>query len=113
MSTKIKGIFGETVAALYLILKGFQILERRFKTSLGEIDIIAQKGNLVVFVEVKARKSIEKCYEAIQKRQLLRIQRASQIFLKHRRQLSSCQIRYDVVFVSDWCLPIHLQNVTM
>ena len=113
MHTKYKGIFGEFIASIYLMLKGFRIEERRFKTHCGEIDLIASKDDLVVFVEVKSRKSMEKCFNSIKKRQLCRIQRASQIFLKHNTSLAGHQIRYDVVFISDWCLPVHLENVCM
>ena len=113
MHTKYKGILGEFIASLYLMLKGFRIEGRRFKTHCGEIDLIASKGDLIVFVEVKSRKSMEKCFNAIKNRQLCRIQRASQIFLKRYPSLAAHQIRYDVVFISDWCLPLHLENVCM
>lgn len=53
---KIKGKKGEEIAAKFLIDKGFEILETNYYASrYGEIDIIAQKGNLIVFCEVKAR----------------------------------------------------------
>lgn len=113
MHTKYKGILGEFIASVYLMLKGFRIEERRFKTHCGEIDLIASKGELVVFVEVKSRKSMEKCFNAVKNRQLSRIQRASQIFLKRYPSLAMRQIRYDVIFISGWCLPLHIENVCL
>lgn len=113
MNTKYKGIIGEFVASIYLIFKGFRIEARRFKTSCGEIDLVVSNGDSVVFVEVKSRKSWDKCFNAIHKRQLNRIFRASQIFLRNRPRLSKLQIRYDVVFVSGLHFPKHLENVYM
>ncbi|MBQ7674329.1 MAG: YraN family protein [Alphaproteobacteria bacterium] len=112
MHTKYKGILGEIIAAIYLIFKGFWIIERRFKTRCGEIDIIAIKNDIVVFVEVKSRKNIDQCFNAIRYRQLRRIQNASQIFLKRNPNLMKHQIRFDVVLISDWCLPLHIENVS-
>lgn len=113
MHTKYKGILGEFIASIYLMLKGFRIERRRFKTHCGEIDLIASKKDLIVFIEVKSRKSVEKCFNAIKNKQLYRIQRASQIFLKCNPSFAEYQIRYDVIFISDWCFPIHLENVCL
>lgn len=88
-------------------------MEHRYRTFCGEIDVIAKKNDLIVFVEVKARKSEEKCYNAIHFKQLKRIQNASAIFLKRNQQFACCDIRYDVVLVSDWQLPIYIENVSM
>lgn len=111
MHTKYKGILGEFIASICLMLKGFHIEERRFKTHCGEIDLIASKGNLLVFVEVKSRKHMDECFTAIRNKQLCRIQRASQIFLKKRPRFMAHQIRFDAIFVANWHLPVHLENV--
>ena len=50
-----RGHVSEWIAAAYLLLKGYRILALRYRTKLGEIDIVARKGDLAVFVEVKAR----------------------------------------------------------
>lgn len=113
MHTKYKGYLGEIIAALFLFVKGFKILETRYKTKVGEIDIIAQKENLVVFVEVKSRKNEEKCYMAIKDKQLKRIQRASFIFLEKNPKLSLSDTRYDVILISNWSIPIHIENVSI
>lgn len=111
MNTRYKGIFGEFIASIYLIFKGFHVEARRFKTCCGEIDLIVSTNDLVVFVEVKSRKSWDKCFDAIRSKQLNRIFRASQIFLRSRPKLLGRQIRYDVIFVSGWHFPKHLENV--
>jgi putative endonuclease len=112
-STEYKGIFGESMAALLLIIKGYRILASRYKTYCGEIDIIARKGDVVAFVEVKSRKSLRKCYEAIQNRQIQRIIRASEIFLRKNPHLRSNFVRYDVILVPDWNFPRHIRNISM
>ena len=60
-----RGHRGEWLAALALMLKGYRILARRHRTKLGEIDLIARRGDLVLFVEVKARRTLMEAMEAI------------------------------------------------
>lgn len=110
--TESKGYFGELLAALLLICKGYRILARRFKTPYGEIDIIAKKKNVVVFVEVKARKTMDKCFIAITRKQLQRIQNASEIFMSMKHQFANCDRRYDVILVANSSFPMHIENVT-
>ena len=63
------GLSAESRAAALLIAKGYRILARRFRTPLGEIDIVARRRGVLVFVEVKARDSFDTAAEAIGKRQ--------------------------------------------
>ena len=79
-----RGYFGEFVAVILLWCKGYRILKHRYKWKGGEIDIIAKRKNKISFVEVKTRKSEEKCRVAITLQQLNRIRRTSQLFLKNR-----------------------------
>lgn len=55
--TKQTGNIGEEIAAKFLLNKGFVIIERNYRTKRGEIDIIAEKDELLIFVEVKYRTS--------------------------------------------------------
>jgi putative endonuclease len=112
-ATEYKGHFGEIFAILLLIIKGYKILDRRYKTVCGEIDIIARKRNVIVFVEVKSRKDMGKCYNAITQRQLNRIQRSSEIFLNQHHQLGKYFRRYDVILVANWRIPLHIENVSV
>lgn len=112
-STELKGYLGELLACIVLICKGFSIVARRYKTKYGEIDIIARKRDLLVFVEVKARKNDEKCFIAITPRQMKRIQNASQIFISRHSQYARFFTRYDVILVANWSFPLHIENITM
>ncbi|MDR1362321.1 MAG: YraN family protein [Holosporaceae bacterium] len=113
MHTKYKGHLGEFVAIALLYLKGYRILERRYKTACGEIDIIAKRGNTVVFVEVKARKNVEKCFLAINPKQMNRIRQASLVFLRRNPRLADSELRFDVILVAEHWIPRHIQNVDL
>src|SRR5512132_1404728 len=63
------GISAESRAAAFLIAKGFRILARRWRSPLGEIDIVARRRHLLVFVEVKARASLAEAAESVDERQ--------------------------------------------
>lgn len=90
------GTFGENAAAEYLEEKGYEILERNFKTPAGEIDIIAlSPEDVYVFVEVKTRSSSKfgLACEAVDRRRQLRIMRTAQIYL------IKGDMRFDVIEV--------------
>jgi putative endonuclease len=59
MSNKAFGSYGESLAKRYLETQGYRILEKNFRNKLGEIDLIAQDGKTICFVEVKTRLSLE------------------------------------------------------
>jgi Uncharacterised protein family UPF0102 len=63
------GISAESRAAALLIAKGFRVLARRWKSPLGEIDIVARRRHLLIFVEVKARANLDEAAESIDARQ--------------------------------------------
>lgn len=102
------GLSAETWAAWWLRLKGFRILERRYRTPVGEIDLIARRGRLIIFVEVKARASHEKALESITARQRARIESAASIYLSNRPNSNG---RFDVVTVAAKGGPRHWVNV--
>lgn len=78
---------GEEFAALILQSKGYEILERNYRTQIGEIDIIARKDNVLHFIEVKTRTQNNYGYpaEAVTEEKLNRIRRASQIYMLNRK----------------------------
>ena len=110
--TEGKGYIGEWLAILLLVCKGYRILRHRFKTPYGEIDIIAKKGSTVSFVEVKSRNNLDQCFEAITKKQLRRIQNASEIFISSNKKYTDCSRSYDVILVANWSIPMHISNIT-
>src|SRR5438105_7483513 len=67
------GISAESRAAALLIAKGFRIVARRFKSPVGEIDIVARRRSLLIFVEVKARPDLEEAAWSVTERQRARI----------------------------------------
>src|SRR5215813_1703849 len=75
------GISAESRAAAFLIAKGFRILARRWRSPLGEIDIVARRRQLLVFAEVKARAGLEEAAESVDGRQRRRIAAAAEIWL--------------------------------
>lgn len=104
------GRLAEALATLHLRLKGFAIVARGVRAGQGEIDIIARRGNLLVFVEVKARQDLGAAAEALGSRQAARIVRAAAAFVQSRPGLSGLDQRFDVVLVRPWRLPVHLAD---
>ena len=114
MNTKITGNAGENKAADYLIAQGFSIIERNYRTNGGEIDIIALKDDVVVFVEVKSlpNGSPELLKNELNRRKLQRIVKTSKRFLLKHRQYSNSYVRYDVIVIDMPGMPdvYHIEN---
>lgn len=106
-----KGRLSEYWAALYLIAKGYRIQALRFKTPLGEVDIIARKRDLVIFVEVKARKTEQSALDAVGYAAQRRIRAASDLWISRHPKAHTLSQRYDVVAVLPWRLPRHFPDV--
>ena len=102
------GRWAESLAAWSLRLRGYRILARRFRTPLGEIDLIAQRGRLLAFVELKARADLEQALVALSPRQRQRTARAAELFLLRRPDLAEHTLRFDLIAVRPWRLPRHL-----
>jgi putative endonuclease len=102
------GLSAESRAAAFLVAKGYRILARRFRTPLGEIDIVARRRDVLVFVEVKARDNFDEAAEAIGKRQQNRIIGAAQVWLAAHPEDAMRDMRFDAVLVIPRRLPRHL-----
>lgn len=101
MSDKGKtGFKGEEIAALYLKRKGYQILARRFRARVGEIDIVARDHGEIVFVEVKTRgeSAFDGAADALRAKQVRRLARTAELFLDIHN-LDGTPSRFDVVAV--------------
>ncbi|MCW8914219.1 MAG: YraN family protein [Magnetovibrio sp.] len=94
------GRWAESLAALHLRLRGYRILARNYKTPVGELDVVAKRGRVICFVEVKARPIQAQALEAVSSKQCGRIQRAAELFLIHHPSLQVFDIRFDVALVS-------------
>jgi putative endonuclease len=102
------GLSAESRAAAFLVAKGYCILARRFRTPLGEIDIVARRWNVLVFVEVKARDTFDEAAEAISERQQNRIIGAAQVWLAAHPEDAMRDMRFDAMLVIPGRLPRHL-----
>ncbi|QYM72152.1 YraN family protein [Pseudochrobactrum sp. Wa41.01b-1] len=103
-----RGIRAERLAAFALMLKGFRIVERRYKTRFGEIDLIARRGSLVLIVEVKARASVEAAMEAVSAMNLYRIESAADHWLARQPDHHKLSLRFDLIAVLPRCWPVHI-----
>ncbi|GHA23032.1 UPF0102 protein [Devosia pacifica] len=101
---------GEFWAALFLQLKLYRVLARRVKTPVGEIDIVARRFGVTVFVEVKTRarsQSLAEAWDAVNTR---RICAAAQHYLARHPTLYAGDQRFDVIFVAPFAIPRHVVN---
>jgi putative endonuclease len=102
------GISAESRAAALLIAKGFRILARRWKSPVGEIDIIARRRALLVFVEVKARDTLDDAAWAVSERQRRRIIAAAEAWLARNADDRIQDIRFDAMLVAPGRIPRHI-----
>lgn len=102
------GISAESRAAAFLMAKGYRILAKRFRTPHGEIDIVAKRRNLIAFVEVKARASLDEAAFAVTPRQQARIIDAAQGWLVAHPEHPDFELRFDVILIAPRHLPRHV-----
>jgi putative endonuclease len=101
---------GEMWAALFLQLKLYRIVARRVKTPVGEIDLIARRGDVTVFIEVKARSFSHQEAEALYAVNRKRVVRAAQLWLSRNPAAASGGTRFDVIFLAPFAWPRHIVN---
>ena len=102
------GISAEARAGAYLMAKGYRILAKRFRTPHGEIDLVARKRDLVAFIEVKARASLDEAAYAVTPRQQARIIAAAEAWLMAHPEHAEFELRFDAVLIAPRRLPRHL-----
>lgn len=105
-----RGRLAETLAAWYLRARFYAIVKQRFKTPGGEIDLIARRGQTLVFVEVKMRRSARMEFDALAGVNQGRIVRAAKFFLAQNPSLAEKTIRFDVIFLAPFNWPHHLEG---
>lgn len=106
-----RGHRGERLAALALMLKGFRILARRYRTPLGEIDLIARRGDLVAIVEVKVRPSLVAAMEAVTPFAQRRIEGAADLWLSRQPDFARLSVRFDLMAILPRRWPVHVPNL--
>jgi putative endonuclease len=104
-----RGRTGENWAALWLRLQGWSILDRRVKTPRGEIDLVARRGRLVAFIEVKWRATALELDRAIDEYRLRRVAGAAEA-VAHRYAGPGDTIRIDVLLLAPGRWPRHIVN---
>lgn len=105
-----RGHRGEALAALLLQLKLYRIRDRRFKTPLGEIDLVAEKNGAIIFVEVKQRAANAEeglTFAAINRERIIR---AAQLWLVRNPDAAGRDFRFDVILLAPGRWPRHLIN---
>ncbi len=94
------GRLGEDLASRRLRSLGYEILERNYRCPLGEIDLVARDGDVLVFVEIKTRKNrpLGEAKEAVNRRKQGQLSRVALAYLKSKK-LWDAKARFDVVAV--------------
>ncbi|MCM1294130.1 MAG: YraN family protein [Muribaculaceae bacterium] len=104
MNTYQTGLFSEFLARMYLRCHGFKIVKSRYitgrNTGRAEIDIIARRRNLMIFVEVKCRPSLSGAWDAITATQSARLRRAAENYIA--KSAWRVDARFDVIIVCGW-----------
>ena len=106
-----RGLIAEHAAAWLLRFKGWHILEHRWACHQGEVDVIARKGALVIFVEVKYRADVRSGLDALTVAQWRRIEAAAAVYMARSAGLRDCSWRFDAVCVTPWAVPRHFEGV--
>ncbi len=102
------GLAAETRAAALLLMKGYRIVARRWRSPVGEIDLVARRGGTLVFVEVKARGDLDTAAEAVTPRQRRRIIAGARYWLASHPRDAARDIRFDAVLVAPGRWPRHI-----
>lgn len=98
------------MAVLYLQAKGYKILATRYRTPVGEIDIVARHRGTLVFVEVKRRKDLDEALRSLTPQQQARIVRAAHAWLGIHELPLSTDCRFDMIVFSAYLVPHHMKN---
>lgn len=103
-----RGLAAEWIGAAWLMLKGYRILARRYRTPVGELDMVVKRGGTVAFVEVKARPSLAAAATAITQGQQRRVANGARYYVTRHPEYADHAMRFDAVLVRPWRLPSHL-----
>jgi putative endonuclease len=102
------GLSAESRAAAYLVAKGYRIVARRFRSPVGEVDIVARRRGVLVFVEVKARNTLDDAALSLLPRQQQRIAAAAGAWLAAHPEDAENDIRFDAILVAPRKIPRHI-----
>ena len=105
-----RGRRAEGAAALWLNCKGYRIVARRFSCRTGEIDLIARRGSVLAFVEVKYRATTADAAQAITPAKRARIVSATRAWLAAHPRDENLSCRFDAVLMRPWRIPVHIED---
>ncbi len=100
----------ETAASLWLQLKGYRILDRRARTPQGELDLVAARGKMLVFVEVKSRQAFEAALDAVTAETRTRVEQAARLWVSRKPKMRDWLWRFDIVLLAPGRLPRHMPD---
>ncbi len=103
------GLRAETLATLFLRAKFYRILAQRYRVQGGEIDIIAQRGDTIAFIEVKARADLDAAMTSLTPQKQRRLSRAAAHWLARNPWAAGCTLRGDAVFIAPGEWPRHVE----
>lgn len=106
-----KGQWGEALAMLSLLLRGYMIMTRNYSAHQGEIDIIARRGRVIAFIEVKARMTFADAETAIDQHKLTRLARAASHWLARHPWAQDYALRVDAIDIVPWRMPRHRVDI--
>ncbi|MFZ1815510.1 MAG: YraN family protein [Rhizobiaceae bacterium] len=106
-----RGHRGEMLAAFALRLRGYRIVDRNFRNRLGEIDIVARKGDLIAFVEVKVRATHADAINAVGPKARHRIANAANSWIGRQPDADRLSWRFDIIAVTPRRWPRHFEDV--
>ena len=104
------GRWAEFAAAALMLLTGHRIIERRYKSPVGEIDLIAKRGGTYLFIEVKARATLDAAAQAITPHQRARIIRAAEHWISQNPAAAEADLRFDAILVGRGISIRHLKD---
>lgn len=107
---ELRGRRAERLAGWWLRLHGYRVVARDFRVPVGEIDIVARRGRLLAFVEVKRRDSLDAAAWSITPRQRRRIALAANAFLQRHPAYRKCDCRFDALLIAPRRFPRHLKD---
>ena len=99
----------ERLAGWWLRLRGWEVVDRRVRTPVGEVDLVARREGLVAFVEVKARATVAELDHAIDERRLARVAAAAELLMP-RFAAAGEDVRIDVILLAPGAPPRHIEN---
>ncbi|MEI4481105.1 MULTISPECIES: YraN family protein [unclassified Phyllobacterium] len=106
-----RGHSAERLAAFAVVLKGYRIVDRRYRTKLGEIDLIARRGNIVLIIEVKARRTLQQAMDSVNPLAMRRIEAAADQWLARQPDHDRLSLRFDLVAILPWRWPVHVPAI--